>query len=75
VLTNSGPSPAGTTDITAGGAGKSLYSFDRNSANPGLVPDGYLGSVSSDNAVPTYINSDPTTGAVTNETVDWSRVR
>jgi Purple acid Phosphatase, N-terminal domain/Calcineurin-like phosphoesterase len=75
VLNNSGSSPAGTTYITAGAAGKSLYSFDGNSATPGIIPDSYLGNINNDSAVPTYINSDPTTGAVTNDTVNWSRVR
>ncbi len=74
VLNNGGSSPAGTTYITAGGGGKSLYSFDGNSANPGLVPDSYLGNVNNDSAVPTYINSTPA-GGITNETVNWSRVR
>jgi Purple acid Phosphatase, N-terminal domain/Calcineurin-like phosphoesterase len=77
VLSNGGSSPAGTTYITAGGAGKSLYGFDGNSASPPgfVVPDSYLGNVNNDDAVPTYINSNPTTGAVTNDTVSWSRVR
>jgi hypothetical protein len=74
VLNNSGSSPAGTTYITAGGAGKSLYSFDGNSVSPGLVPDSYLGNINNDSAVPTYINSDPS-GGITNDTVNWSRVR
>jgi len=74
VLNNSGSSPAGTTYITAGGGGKSLYKFDGNSTTPGLVPDSYLGNVNNDSAVPTYINSTPT-GGITNETVNWSRVR
>jgi hypothetical protein len=77
VLSNSGSSPAGTTYITAGGAGKSLYGFDGNSTSPAdfVVPDSYLGNVNNDAAVPTFINSNPTTGAVTNVTVNWSRVR
>jgi hypothetical protein len=74
VLNNGGSSPAGTTYITAGGGGKSLYSFDGNSTTPGLVPDSYLGNINNDSAVPTYINSTPT-GGITNETVNWSRVR
>jgi hypothetical protein len=74
MLNNGGFSPAGTTYITAGGAGKSLYSFDGNSVSPGLVPDSYLGNIDNDAAVPTYINSTPT-GGVTNVTVNWSRAR
>jgi hypothetical protein len=74
VLNNSGSSPAGTTYITAGGAGKSLYSFDGNEVDPGLVPDSYLGNINNDSAVPTYINSD-TNGDIINDTVNWSRTR
>jgi hypothetical protein len=74
---NNNPSsgkPAGTTYIVAGGAGKSLYSFDGNSTDTGIVPDSYLGNINVDGAVPTYINSD-TSGDITNVTVDWSRTR
>jgi hypothetical protein len=70
---NAGP-VAGTTYITAGGAGKSLYDFDGNSVDTVAVPDSYYGNVNTDNAVPTYINSTPT-GGIDNVTVDWSRVR
>jgi hypothetical protein len=67
-------SPAGTTYIVAGAAGKSLYDFDGNSVTPGTIPDSYLGNVNNDSAIPTYINSD-TTGGITNVTVDWSETR
>jgi hypothetical protein len=62
----------GTTYITAGGAGKSLYSFS--------APDAYDGNPdTSPTPVTTYVNEyDPTTGVTSTsptETVTWSRVR
>jgi hypothetical protein len=61
----------GTTYITAGGAGKSLYSFSAS--------DSYEGNIDSSTApIATYINEyDPTTKvtSTTNENVTWSRVR
>ncbi len=62
----------GTTYITAGGAGESLYSFSAEDFYDGNEPSGAPTSVS------TYINEyDPTTGATstTAETVNWSAVR
>jgi hypothetical protein len=62
----------GTTYITAGGAGKSLYSFSAEDYYEGDEPSGAPTSVS------TYINEyDPATGATstTSETVTWSATR
>ncbi len=62
----------GTTYITAGGAGKSLYSFSAEDYYNGNTPSGAPTSVA------TYINEyDPTTKATstTNETVTWSATR
>jgi Purple acid Phosphatase, N-terminal domain/Calcineurin-like phosphoesterase len=66
------PSANGTTYITAGGAGKSLYSFSAEDYYEGDEPSGAPTSVS------TYINEyDPTTQvtSTTNETVTWSAIR
>ncbi len=62
----------GTTYVTAGGAGTSLYSFS--------AKDSYEGNVdTSGDAVTTYVNLyDPTTKTTSTsptETVTWSRVR
>jgi hypothetical protein len=59
------PATQGTTYITAGGAGESLYNFD--------APDSYEGAVDNDSAVPGFINEPG--GTTTPETVNWSRVR
>lgn len=58
------PAEQGTTYITAGGGGASLYEF--------TASDSYAGHVKDDDAVPAYVN-DP--GGQTKETVNWSRVR
>jgi hypothetical protein len=55
----------GTTYITAGGAGKSLYSFS--------AADSYEGHVDNVASISSYINEPD--GKTTNETVTWSRVR
>ena len=55
----------GTTYITAGGAGVSLYEFSS--------ADSYAGHVQDNDAVPAFVN-DPG-GVQTKETVNWSRVR
>ena len=59
------PATQGTTYVTAGGAGKSLYAFS--------APDSYEGAV--DNVAPVngYVNEPG--GVETTETVTWSRVR
>jgi hypothetical protein len=59
------PSKDGTVYATAGGAGRSLYSFP--------VTDSYEGSVKDLDSVPSY--SWTATGVQTKETVEWSRVR
>jgi len=62
----------GTTYITAGGAGKSLYSFSAEDFYDGNEPSG------APTSVPTYINEyDPTTQATstTSENVTWSATR
>jgi hypothetical protein len=59
------PRTQGTTYITAGGAGKSLYAFS--------APDSYEGNVDNDSAVSGYANQSGQT--VVPETVAWSRVR
>jgi hypothetical protein len=65
------PKTDGTTYITAGGAGKSLYAFSTS--------DSYEGNIDTSTApVATYINEyDPSTKvtSTTNENVTWSRVR
>lgn len=63
---------SGTTYVTAGGAGKSLYSFSAEDYYEGNQPSNAPASVA------TYINEyDPSTGAssTTNETVTWSAIR
>jgi hypothetical protein len=63
---------AGTTYVTAGGAGKSLYSF------PTGVPDSYYGNVNNDSAISTYqweLGSSPDNPTENPITVAWSRVR
>ena len=65
----------GTTYVTAGGAGKSLYGFG-SSASP--VPDSYLGLVNDDGAITTWqweLGSSPSKPAQNPITVAWSRVR
>ncbi len=59
------PATDGTTYITAGGAGKSLYAFS--------AADSYEGNVDNISSVSTYINEPG--GTTTSETVSWSRVR
>jgi Calcineurin-like phosphoesterase/Purple acid Phosphatase, N-terminal domain len=59
------PATQGTTYLTAGGAGESLYSF--------AAPDSYEGALDDDSAVPGFINEPG--GTTTKETVAWSRVR
>jgi hypothetical protein len=59
------PAKDGTIYVTAGGAGRSLYSFP--------VPDSYAGHVADQADVPGYYwNS---SGNKVTESVDWSRVR
>jgi hypothetical protein len=60
----------GTTYVTAGGAGKSLYSFP--------VPDSYAGNIDNDTAISTYqweLGSTPETPVQSPITVAWSEVR
>jgi hypothetical protein len=59
------PATQGTTYITAGGAGESLYNF--------AAPDSYEGAIDNDNAVPGFVNMPG--GTTTPETVSWSRIR
>jgi hypothetical protein len=59
------PDTQGTTYITAGGAGESLYAF--------TAPDTYEGNVDTVSGVKAFINSPG--GVKTPETVNWSRVR
>lgn len=59
------PATQGTTYVTAGGGGESLYNFS--------APDSYEGSIDNDSAVSSFINEPG--GTTTNETVAWSRVR
>lgn len=59
------PATQGTTYITAGGAGASLYEF--------TAADSYEGAVKDDNAVSAYVNAPG--GTTVDETVNWSRVR
>ncbi|WP_202234355.1 purple acid phosphatase family protein [Actinacidiphila reveromycinica] len=58
------PATDGVVYVTAGGAGKSLYSFP--------VPDSYEGHVQDLDSVPTYYQAK---GGHVAETVHWSRVR
>jgi hypothetical protein len=58
------PATQGTTYITAGGGGESLYEFS--------AADSYAGHVKDNDAVSAFVN-DP--GGETKETVNWSRVR
>ena len=71
VSATAGTPRTGTTYITAGGAGKSLYSFSAS--------DSYEGNIDTSTApVPTFINEyDPTTKvtSTTTENVTWSRIR
>jgi hypothetical protein len=59
-----GAAADGTTYITAGGGGQTLYSF--------VAPDSYQCHASDDAAVATFVNQ---AGGRTEETVAWSRVR
>jgi hypothetical protein len=59
------PATEGTTYVTCGSAGKSLYSFG--------VPDSYEGAVDNVASVSSYINESG--GTEVTETVTWSRVR
>jgi hypothetical protein len=59
------PATQGTTYVTCGGAGKSLYAFS--------AADSYEGDVDNLPTVSTYVNESG--GTTTAETVAWSRVR
>ena len=59
------PGTQGTTYITAGAAGESLYSFS--------APDSYEGNVDNVHAVDTYVNEPK--GGIRREKVTWSRTR
>ena len=59
------PATDGTTYVTAGAAGRSLYSFP--------VPDSYAGHVNDLDAYPSYVWG--AGGVKVPETVTWSRVR
>jgi hypothetical protein len=59
------PERDGTTYVTAGAAGRSLYSFP--------VPDSYAGHVDDLDSVPSYVWANGTVKVT--ETVTWSRVR
>jgi hypothetical protein len=59
------PATQGTTYVTAGGGGESLYNF--------AAPDSYEGHIDNDSAVPGFINEPG--GTTTTETVAWSRIR
>ena len=59
------PATAGTTYVTCGGAGKSLYSFS--------APDSYEGNLDNVSSVGSDINESG--GTEVTETVAWSRVR
>jgi Calcineurin-like phosphoesterase/Purple acid Phosphatase, N-terminal domain len=59
------PATQGTTYVTAGAGGESLYNFS--------APDSYEGFIDDDSAVSAFINEPG--GTTTNETVAWSRVR
>jgi hypothetical protein len=59
------PATQGTTYVTAGAGGESLYNFS--------APDSYEGTIDNDSAVSAFINEPG--GTTTNETVAWSRVR
>jgi Calcineurin-like phosphoesterase/Purple acid Phosphatase, N-terminal domain len=59
------PATQGTTYVTAGAGGESLYFFN--------APDSYEGAIDDDSSVPSFINEPG--GTTTNETVAWSRVR
>jgi hypothetical protein len=66
------PATQGTTYVTAGSAGKSLYDF------PSGVPDSYEGNVNNDDSIATFqweIGSSPANPTQNPITVDWSRVR
>jgi hypothetical protein len=59
------PATQGTTYITCGGAGKSLYAFS--------APDSYEGDIDNVASVDTYVNE--AGGVEQSETVTWSQVR
>ncbi len=59
------PATQGTTYVTAGGAGKSLYSFS--------AADSYEGDIDNISSVNTYVNEPG--GTATTETFSWSQVR
>jgi hypothetical protein len=59
------PATQGTTYVTSGGAGKSLYAFG--------APDSYEDNVDNVASVASYINESG--GTETKETVPWYRVR
>jgi hypothetical protein len=69
------PVTQGTTYVTAGGAGESLYGFGSTSSP---VPDSYIGNVNDDGAIATWqweLGTSPANPAQNAITVDWSRVR
>ena len=59
------PATDGTTYVTAGAAGRSLYAFS--------APDSYAGHVNDVDSVASYVNT--AGGVKVPETVTWSRVR
>ena len=59
------PATDGTTYVTAGAAGRSLYAFS--------APDSYAGHVNDVDSVASYVNT--ANGVKVPETVTWSRVR
>jgi hypothetical protein len=59
------PATQGTTYVTCGGAGKSLYAFS--------AADSYEGDVAAVSSVSAFVNE--AGGTTTTETVNWSRVR
>ncbi len=64
------PATEGTTYVTAGGAGKSLYSFGD--------ADSYIGNVNTEDAISTYrweLSGSPQNPIAIPVTVGWSRVR
>jgi hypothetical protein len=63
---------SGTTYVTAGGAGESLYFFSDN------APDSYFGNVNNDSSITSFqweLGSSKSSPVANPITVDWSRVR
>ena len=58
------PAKQGTTYVTAGAGGTSLYKFG--------VADSYEGAINNNSAIASYVNVD---GGTATETVAWSRIR